>query len=482
MSIALVQSFDVASGDLATRIGALADDTLRGIGDQVDALGVRDADAAAELISSVEQLRRRVDAFTVDVLTAVENQCAHYDDGHASAKIMMRHLGRLSGAEAAGRDRCRRMFAALDDVASSYRRGEVGTDQVRLLSRVWSNPRVRDAMVDKQSWFLELAARLSYPKFERRVRRWEELVDTDGADPGHAHNRRNAQLTQNFDTSWDLQGRYGSLDGAAMKPVFDAYVQAEFEADWQAATDLHGNAACADDLARTPSQRRADALKAIFADAAANRGGPVSPGFVHNVVWSDSTYREMADRFSGQLPKPFDVDNFRCETLNADPLEPYEAFASSLWNQVRRVVVDAKSTVIDLGTARLFTGNARTAVQLSASECYWPGCWVPVDQCEIDHLTDHSRGGRTHPGNGAPACGRHNRWKQKGYRVTFDAHGKPQIHRPDGQPVTEVARAPTRIAPGWEVPNQPANSDWPNQPCSPGLGRAKKNPPPIGAM
>ena len=80
--------------------------------------------------------------------------------------------------------------------------------------------------------------------------------------------------------------------------------------------------------------------------------------------------------------------------------------------------------VLDLGRARLFTGSARAAVQLQADACIWPGCEVPASRCQADHLTEHSRGGRTNPGNGAPLCGRHNRLKHAGnYQLHRDNHG-----------------------------------------------------------
>jgi hypothetical protein len=144
----------------------------------------------------------------------------------------------------------------------------------------------------------------------------------------------------------------------------------------------------------------------------------------------------MLRRLEGAEPEPHDADTYRCETLDGVPLEPVEAAAASLVQQVRRVVVDAAGVVIDLGRARAFTGGARTAVQLSTSHCPWPGCPVPASHCEIDHTHEHAKGGRTNPGNGAPFCGRHNRWKQKGFTTWRDPTGDWHVHRPDG---TEIA-------------------------------------------
>ena len=98
---------------------------------------------------------------------------------------------------------------------------------------------------------------------------------------------------------------------------------------------------------------------------------------------------------------------------------------------MRRVVTDAAGIAIDLGRARFFTGGARLAVQLADQHCPWPGCTIPTSQCEIDHTIDHTNGGRTNPGNGGPFCGKHNRWKQKGFTVWRDPTGQWHTHRPD---------------------------------------------------
>ena len=75
---------------------------------------------------------------------------------------------------------------------------------------------------------------------------------------------------------------------------------------------------------------------------------------------------------------------------------------------------------------------ARHAVKLMAETCVWPGCCVPTSDCEADHLVEHSRDGRTNPGNGAPLCGKHNRWKQKGFTIYRTPDGTWHTIRPDG--------------------------------------------------
>ena len=249
---------------------------------------------------------------------------------------------------------------------------------------------------------------------------------------------RKATLKQDpLTLTWGLEGRFASQMGAQVEEIFAHYRAAELAADWDKARAEHGDEACAADLPRTADQRSADALWQVFQDAASAPNTAVPPDFCHDIVWSSDAYEEMLRRLDGEPVRPLDPDTYRCETLTGIPLEPYEAAAHSLVSKVRRVVVDAAGTVIDLGTARNFTGSARKAVQLHSTHCVWRGCHVPVDRCQTDHTLAHGRGGRTNPGNGAPLCGRHNRLKETGYRLWRDPTGQWHTYRPDGTEIPD---------------------------------------------
>ena len=390
----------------------------------------------------LERLGRARSAAEVALLAEIDRRGLHQADGHNSVRTMARFTAKLSRGEAARRDQTMRVCRDLPQLAATWRDGAISDCQVALLGRVHANPRVRELMPEFENWFVDEATDApSFRSFEQRVRHWERLADQDGPEPPD-HDRRDAKLIQNdLDLSWDLTGNWASLEGAALDEIFQHYVQAEWLADWEKARAEHGDAACEADLARTARQRRADALAQIFRDAAASPEGAVPARFMHNIVWSASTFEAMVgalatnDR-SGSAGPPLDLDDHRCSTIDGTPVDPTEAIVNALLNQVRRVVVDARGSVIDLGAARTFTGSARQAVQLQSTHCVWPGCSVPATQCEIDHLKAHAQGGRTNPGNGAPLCGRHNRWKQKGFTVSRDpTAGTWRTTRPDGSEI-----------------------------------------------
>lgn len=399
---------------------------------------VGSAREASALIRSIETCARKLRAVQVGVQGELEESAVHKADSFASAKAMTRHVARLSPAAAASRERGARMRVALPEVWAALQAGELGIDQFDLLGRVHANPRVRQHMVDAQEWFRRIAGSLSFADFELEVRRWERYADEDGPEPRNSagHDNRNASLLQDkIDLGWQLAGSFAAMQGASIDEIYARYVAAERLADWEKAGAEHGDEATASHLPRTEGQRRADALWQVFQDAAAADGSACGVEFVHNVVWNDVTFEEMLRRLGGEDPQPLDPGDVVCHTVDGVPLEPMAAAANALVTKMRRVVTDAAGVVIDLGRARRFTGGARLAVQLSERHCPWPGCSVPTSQCEIDHTTEHAKGGRTNPGNGGPFCGRHNRHKQKGFAVWRDPTGEWHVYRPDGSEI-----------------------------------------------
>ena len=115
--------------------------------------------------------------------------------------------------------------------------------------------------------------------------------------------------------------------------------------------------------------------------------------------------------------------------------------------QVRRVVLDAKSTVIDFGERkRLFTGNARIAATLLERFCQHGGCDVPADRSQIDHNQSHSAGGRTDQSNAGPECGPHNRHKYThGWRTRRADNGRIYNLRSDGTLVLFIGERPPQF-------------------------------------
>jgi len=403
----------------------------------------------------LELVHRVVGAAQIDNIARIEAGRLHRIDGHRSVQAHARHILKLSSGEAHRRIQAARALRDLPEVAAALRAGLIGLDHVQVLARVQANPRIKGKVPARQEKFLRWACEESFDDFKAKVHEWERTVDLNGGfkDNERNHENRNARLVLNdIEKIWDISGHFASDQGSRMREIFDHYVEMLWKADWAEARARLGDAATVADLKRTDAQRRADALARIFDDAAGAPADTSAPAIVHNIVWSAEAYLGLAEmlgmdaaaldtHWSASLTDPraerarwCDPDRYRCSTLDGVPLEPVEQFFSSLANEIRRVVVNTKGVVIDLGRkVRLFTGSARLAAQLQSPHCVWPGCDHPTTRCEVDHLHEYGRGGPTNPDNGAPLCGFHNRWKQKRFSIARDpVTGRWRTYRPDG--------------------------------------------------
>lgn len=447
-------------------------------------LSPADVDAAVDLARRVERLNRKVHAVEIGVIAAVEAGGLHQADGHASGQVLVARAARLSETEGKRRDKARRMLGAMPKVRAGLVAGVIGVCQVNRIARVWVNPRVQAEFEQIDTQVAQLAAVLPYDELDRRLTNWVRQVDEDGtADRSRrAEENRRARLVQDFDGGWELLCLVGGVTGARMQEIFRAFVEAEFQADWAEAREIHGSATTVEHLARTFDQRDADAVARIFEFAVAafeqaHGSAPVSL----SIVMDHETFERETRRAAGSAveprpvpdldllptdpdPHPFFGDDeaegvgavsepvpasaddqgpashpgrqFRCETSDGHPLDPTEAFAWALSGRARRMVVDWKGLVTDLsGSHQLFTGPLRDAVVVGHLRCYWTGCPVKVPHCQADHLDPRRNGGRTNPGNGAPCCGRHNRFKENGFTVKRDDRGRIHLYRPDGSEI-----------------------------------------------
>lgn len=193
--------------------------------------------AGVDLLREVEVLARQVRSLQLQALDVVDGTEVWRRDGHRSVRPMAAIAGRLSGPEELRRARCARALRELPEVAAARRAGRIGACQAERISRTWANPRVRAAFRELDAEVAAYAARAAYWELDAMLRNWEAMADEDGAaDRGAAnHEGRDARCDQRDDGGWSGEWRCGSLDGAQLRAILDAFTRAELEADRDAA-------------------------------------------------------------------------------------------------------------------------------------------------------------------------------------------------------------------------------------------------------
>jgi hypothetical protein len=393
------------------------------------------------VLRDLEGARRRVEAMITETVGVAERTVAYAEDGHASVSGWAKATCNWSAGETKAIVQCARLLHAVPGVRDAVHAGSVGTSQSRLLARVFANHRCADQLPESAELLVGHAMSLWFDEFALVVRRWEALADADGAHGAHerAHVGRDARVSIAGQRVY-LDAHGGVVAGVAMTEIFDRFCDSEFHADWDTGVATWGEQMNPTLLERTGAQRRFDALLAIFTAAAASGSGDASHPLVNILVDQVSFEHHLAKMCGAEVDAldPATVDDRRCETSTGHQLDPGDVLAAALTGHVRRVVLDSTGVVIDLGRrSRVFTGSARDAVILADRWCIWPGCDLRSGRCQTDHTTAWSTNGATRPDNGAPACARHNRWKQRGYRTWRDPDGHWHTYRPDG---TEIGQ------------------------------------------
>ncbi|MEO1060337.1 MAG: HNH endonuclease signature motif containing protein [Actinomycetota bacterium] len=397
---------------------------LKQLGADLDALLASDLEPeslgdARVLVELAASLTAKVAAVEVRLQEAVQVSGVFAEGGHRSAQTFCAHVARSSPARARRTGRLAGALRRLPVVSRRLAAGELGADQADRIASAMANPRARDGLAACDELIADRAVAWRFDDFSAWLADLVRAADPDGTRDANqrAHERRDARIVQGYDGTWTLEGGWASLEGAELHSIFEHFVDAEFQLDLGDARGRLGDDAAIGELARTPAQRRADALLAMARAAAADRPGGDGSKLVTNVVVDQATFERELTRLAGADPAervPGADDGYCCETLDGHQLDPTETAAAALIGHVRRAVLGADSVTIDLGRSRrLFTGPARLAALLGHRRCRWPGCSRPATGCEIDHITEWHRGGRTDQANALPLCSAHNRHKHR---------------------------------------------------------------------
>ena len=378
----------MGGGATATLAGAI--DELLGVEPQVFA----DGDIVLALHRQLERLQALVTRATAGFDSAHEWE----NDGARSAAAWIAHHRGLPTWVTRRRVCQGRALRHMDLTEAAFGAGDINEAHVEVLVRARAKAGAA-AFEEAEEMLLGYARDLRYGHFLRAVSYWLQVIDPDGTDRDDEalHAARRLHLSRGFYGSWVLDGQLDPAAGAAVAKVLKAIEEELFETDWAEARARVGEKVCAADLARTPAQRRADALVEMARRAAASPPGSRLPEPLFTVLVGYET-------FAGRI----------CELADGTVVAPGSLLRWMDQAWVERVVFDSPDRVRNVGLRRrIFTGATRRAVEVRDRECFHDYCDVPAEDCEIDHVVPWAAGGPTVESNGRPACRYHNRHRHR---------------------------------------------------------------------
>jgi hypothetical protein len=241
---------------------------------------------------------------------------------------------------------------------------------------------------------------MRFEDFHRALSYWKQLADPDGCDDAEAERkaRRDAYLFESISGMWLGQMTLDPISGAIVSGELNRLEDELFAADCTEAAERLGRRASIEEFARTPAQRRADALVEMAARSASTPEGAQRPAPLFSVLVG---YETMHGRIC-------ELEHGNRTVLSPAALDPWmdsAYFERAVFSLGTRIEVSAR--------ARLFSGGTRRAIELRDRRCTHPYCDAPAEVCEGDHIDPFARGGQTTQENGRLLCGFHNRLRNQ---------------------------------------------------------------------
>jgi hypothetical protein len=391
------------ASDMASGTETGADAALRALAAAVERVLVADPaewsdEALVEAMVDMRRQQARLAAAVVEATAAFDARRLWADDGSRGAADWIAGRTRMPKREVRADVRLGRRLGAMPATRAALRAGRIGQAHAHRLAGLAANPRTAAAFAEGESLLVHSAATMRHDDFERTCDHWRDAADPDGPERRAArdHELRRVDLGTGLDGVGHLDGYLTATGNAVVGGALERLEDELFKADWADARARLGDAATAADLARTPAQRRHDALVEMAQRAMTAPGDGKRPRPLITVMVGYET-------FAGRV----------CELARGTVVAP-GVVAELLGHDdtlIERVVFEGPDRVTDISHARTFRGALRRALDVRDRRCGHPTCDVPAFRCEGDHVVAWSQGGLTTQENGQLRCGFHNRWR-----------------------------------------------------------------------
>lgn len=344
----------------------------------LDGLG---PDGHRRLLARIRDLKAATCALEADTITAAERAGTPEADGAASTTAWVKRHLNTSGRTAKQAEALAGGLDRLPDTAQALADGHI-TDQhaghlARAADRGWlGDPdRVEDVLLDD-------AKQLDPDRFRRLVRRREQATDDAlAADEHTAHAKRETTIRHDGDGTSLLRARLPTPQMETVETALDA-LESPDPADTP------------DELARTPRQRRADALVDLA-----------------------RTVLELGELPDQGSVKPHVSVTVPIETLQAEtggpagqaaysgPISAQAARRIACDASVSRVITSGDSQILDVGRAtRTWNPAQRRAVVARDGHCRFGDCDRFSFWCVIHHVRFWEHGGPSDLDNAVLLC------------------------------------------------------------------------------
>ncbi len=353
-----------------------------------------------ELTAALDAIRRaeaRLAAARARLVAAADARRTFAASGHLNAASWLADRNHSPMGDAHADVRLARRLPGMPVTRAAFEAGDITARHAHVLAGL-AAPATAGAFAEAEEFLVGQARTMRWADFTRAMAYWRREARPDEPDKKARSDweHRGFGLHDGLRGTGLVEGELTAVAKATLAGALGPIEDEMFAADWAAAKAVHGEATTTGHLARTPRQRRHDALVELAVRGATAPADGRRPAPIVSVVLGYAAFKDICELADGTLLAPGEA----AAVLADDAL-------------LERIIFNGPSRVIDVGEARSFRGAVRRAIEIRDRHCTGAGCHVPGHRCQGDHRWRHSDGGPTIQANGELRCGPHNRQREK---------------------------------------------------------------------
>ena len=259
----------------------------------------------AETIVFLQRVRSQID-YTLSTSGAEFEQWGEWArDGAKTATAWIDTTCHVPKNEARAELRRGRGLPALPLVAQAWKDGDIGAAHVDALLRV-KRPVTEEALARDESTLVDAAKTMKFAEFSTVLDYWEQHADQDGTEEAAEakRNQRDVYLVPSLNGTYLGKMNLDPISGAIVSNELKRIEDEFFEADCAEAKERLGRDPHADELARTPAQRRADAMVEMAVRSASAPADARRPEPLFTVVVDYPTLAGRVSQLHRARPSP----------------------------------------------------------------------------------------------------------------------------------------------------------------------------------
>ncbi|MCP3938143.1 MAG: hypothetical protein GY708_22580 [Actinomycetia bacterium] len=429
-------------------------------------VGVLGADVRRECVGLLTGLRNRVEALDAATLWAADDPEVYAtgpEGGSASLRALLYRTCNGHKGALAGRTTRAGKLQSMPLVNEAFRAGLVTIDHVRLLGEL-TQPRFFASFVDAEAILVGWACSMGWDDFYKAIEAWRTAADESEPDLKDHKDRqaRSVRLARGWKDRGDLDGTLTPEARQIVGGELDRIALMLLKHDRAEATKRLGRDDITNsDLARTPQQRRHDALVIIAersngADADATMASPLL-----YIRTTDRTLAAALAKAAGIDTDAVAVDDLECEFDDCTQLTHSQLVKYLIDAKIRTVVQGGDGEILHFGkTRRWFTRAQKEALAYRDRFCEC-GCGLLARHVDADHHIAWEDLGDTDLTNAVARC------RTTHTRKTINDNAKRREQRQQRNETARQQRLAQNHTPIHQRPSPPVFGQPPTDPDPP---------------